>query len=462
MIAMGKSKKSNLRQVSFHEYWSFFWFSDEEESRCFPEDEADIRQLLHIIVYETAVVNLEQFLLSLGSKVSAVIDRVLYSPSYPRFIAALYAAIEAGKPDFVEVLLRYGANPVLALSDDPAVEGDLHNPVVSALAALGHSNPIACINIINVLLKKYPQLLELDFKYSPLEFALLKKLPAIVIKFLIVECHVVIDSESFGFNVFHSALWPYTPRWGGFGLKPDELNTQTEQQNCVENLQLLLQYHPVAKQAVNAVGCGLSPLHIAVLRGYTSAARLLLEHGAEVNLPSIDYNETPLHLLSYISREEIDIAGNRGFVSMDEELVKLLVGRGARFDAQDDAGNIPLTRACLSLLQGKRFFESHPDYGQYSQTKFSELSKRVGWLIKYMPDSTDKASDALVNVEIPNQQGDTSALLLAACGEWTLLKSYVEHRVCPVINLAAQCSLKQVTLVELLIQNEKLEILTHL
>ena len=78
-----------------------------------------------------------------------------------------------------------------------------------------------------------------------------------------------------------------------------------------------------------------TPLHFACFRGKPEIARLLLDHGAQVNAKNYK-GEIPLHL---VSRGEYD--------SPDEgvRVAKLLLERGTDMDAQDEFGWTPLHSA---------------------------------------------------------------------------------------------------------------------
>ena len=78
-----------------------------------------------------------------------------------------------------------------------------------------------------------------------------------------------------------------------------------------------------------------TPLHFACFRGKPEIARLLLDHGAQVNAKNYQ-GEIPLHLMS---RGEYD--------SPDEgaRVAKLLLERGTDINAQDELGWTPLHSA---------------------------------------------------------------------------------------------------------------------
>jgi hypothetical protein len=79
-----------------------------------------------------------------------------------------------------------------------------------------------------------------------------------------------------------------------------------------------------------------TPLHMAVLSGSGDIARLLIDHGVDVNAADNEGRE-PLHLAV--------IAGN-------EDLVRLLMKHGANINAADINGSTPLTYAVNSRHQG--------------------------------------------------------------------------------------------------------------
>ncbi|KAK7098015.1 poly [ADP-ribose] polymerase tankyrase-2-like [Littorina saxatilis] len=81
----------------------------------------------------------------------------------------------------------------------------------------------------------------------------------------------------------------------------------------------------------------LSPLSLACMQGRLDAAKLLLEHGADVSLPGPE-GQTALHLLCGAEERCSDMA----------ELGDLLISHGASIDAADNMGKTPVLRACES------------------------------------------------------------------------------------------------------------------
>ena len=105
-----------------------------------------------------------------------------------------------------------------------------------------------------------------------------------------------------------------------------------------------------------------APLHVAALMGDAAAARLLLDHGANIAVRTEGYAMTPLHVAASYGRAELAelllargaaveglyIGGPPPLVeaarSGDTEMIKLLVKRGADPNADDGNGKTPLRR----------------------------------------------------------------------------------------------------------------------
>lgn len=81
----------------------------------------------------------------------------------------------------------------------------------------------------------------------------------------------------------------------------------------------------------------LSPLGVACQYGRLEMARLLLEHGADINVPGPE-GQTALHLVCGAEERFSDMV----------ELGGLLISRGATIDAADNMGKTPVLRACES------------------------------------------------------------------------------------------------------------------
>jgi ankyrin repeat protein len=73
-----------------------------------------------------------------------------------------------------------------------------------------------------------------------------------------------------------------------------------------------------------------TPLHLAVAQGNTSIAQVLIEHGADVNVPSEQKGSRPLHLAARFG---------------DAAMLVLLLENGAEIDSLDDYQRTPLHRA---------------------------------------------------------------------------------------------------------------------
>ena len=103
------------------------------------------------------------------------------------------------------------------------------------------------------------------------------------------------------------------------------------------------------------------PLHAACALGFVEAVRLLLQYGAEIDLPD-DYGRRPLHYA-------VEAATRPDTV----EVVKLLLKAGADRDAADCYGSTPLraiswqweclTKRKLETIQMIKLFRNIPDVG---------------------------------------------------------------------------------------------------
>jgi ankyrin repeat protein len=78
---------------------------------------------------------------------------------------------------------------------------------------------------------------------------------------------------------------------------------------------------------------GFTPLHWAVFRGFGDCVRIMVEKGADVNMPN-GRGETSLH-----------IAAGTGYV----DIVKQLLTYGAKADYQNHTGMTPLHIAALTV-----------------------------------------------------------------------------------------------------------------
>jgi hypothetical protein len=91
--------------------------------------------------------------------------------------------------------------------------------------------------------------------------------------------------------------------------------------------------HLIITQGVNAKHSFEAPLHLASIRGMFDIARLLLDHGADVNIrDGTDW--TPLHFAS---------------IKGDIEVAQLLLERGAILNAQSISGYFPLQLASVDV-----------------------------------------------------------------------------------------------------------------
>ncbi|KAK9418337.1 putative Ankyrin repeat-containing domain protein [Seiridium unicorne] len=120
---------------------------------------------------------------------------------------------------------------------------------------------------------------------------------------------------------------------------------------------------------------GLAPLHVAIFKGSTEAAKLLLESGADANQNDV-YQSTPLHLA--IKEEEL-------------EIVKELLQHGCLIDRQDGSGYSPLMRAvdegwldCVKLLVDAGADQSLYDSDQMSLLNIAGDSSRAPAVFQYL------------------------------------------------------------------------------
>ncbi|XP_068803881.1 ankyrin repeat and SOCS box protein 18 [Struthio camelus] len=137
---------------------------------------------------------------------------------------------------------------------------------------------------------------------------------------------------------------------------------------CAE---LLLEHH--ADPQLRS-GEGLAPLHLCAARSTLGCAKLLLKHGAAVDLPAEDTGDTALHVAArhglyehaqlYLAhgasvderntREETPLSVLCGQAPQDQDedqdgclqLCRLLVRHGADVEARDEARRSPLHKAC--------------------------------------------------------------------------------------------------------------------
>ncbi|KAM0810155.1 putative Ankyrin repeat-containing domain protein [Seiridium cardinale] len=120
---------------------------------------------------------------------------------------------------------------------------------------------------------------------------------------------------------------------------------------------------------------GLAPLHVAIFKGSTEAAKLLLESGADADQNDV-YQSTPLHLA--IKEEEL-------------EIVKELLQHGCLIDRQDGSGYSPLMRAvdegwldCVKLLVDAGADQSLHDSDQMSLLNIAGDSSRAPAVFQYL------------------------------------------------------------------------------
>jgi len=111
---------------------------------------------------------------------------------------------------------------------------------------------------------------------------------------------------------------------------------------------------------------GRAALHIAVARGDTRIASELLQHGANIDATDIE-GRTALHLACTNRSEQEPIpSGHAGSPKMTaapphEDMVKLLLSRGAHVNSRDRDGHTPLHAICYNIPEPDILTEDLPD-----------------------------------------------------------------------------------------------------
>ena len=117
---------------------------------------------------------------------------------------------------------------------------------------------------------------------------------------------------------------------GDFGLDPEDLNSAVYRGD-VAAVQEALTLHPELVNVKNEVGR--TPLHYAAWRGHNEMISLLVSRGADINAIT-DRGHTPLHL-----------AVRRNY----KETVALLIALGANVNARTKRGHSPMHLASPPL-----------------------------------------------------------------------------------------------------------------
>jgi ankyrin repeat protein len=137
---------------------------------------------------------------------------------------------------------------------------------------------------------------------------------------------------------------------------------------------------------------GWSPLHLAAFSGSVETARLLLEHGADVNLRAkTKFRNTPLQAALLPGQYETaklllehgadpNVRQAKGFTPLQEaallgrrDLVDLLLAHGAELNSRADDGRTAVTEA----LRGR-----HPDVAEYLKAKGARGAEVIADLAK--------------------------------------------------------------------------------
>lgn len=127
----------------------------------------------------------------------------------------------------------------------------------------------------------------------------------------------------------------------------------SDKKSCYSQIREYVRNHP--SQVNSFDRAGMSPLHLAILRGDYLVANILLVWGADPNVKNTN-EETPLHLAAKM--------GNY-------ELVHLLVENNAQIDAHTIEGRTPLHYVATQKESNEsiRVAELLLDYGAYLNAK---------------------------------------------------------------------------------------------
>ena len=141
---------------------------------------------------------------------------------------------------------------------------------------------------------------------------------------------------------------------------------------CDHNLEGLTKVLCESGLDVNARGgLHVSPLHVAVSRGYTSIVRHLLSHGADVNVD----------ITSKSGETALALAARMGHI----EVMDMLLNAGARLDLQNFFNRVILWRSILSRLDW-RTLETLFKHGLGPPERFSKGQTPLLCLLKEQPN----------------------------------------------------------------------------
>ena len=152
---------------------------------------------------------------------------------------------------------------------------------------------------------------------------------------------------------------------GGGTFLIDIVGTTKDRKPRVEYLKKFLTYKP----DINHMGAGsFSALHRATMAGFVEYMEILLDHGANINIKSLENGGTPLHTvanwefidaLRYLIKRgaNLEILDNRGFTPLSLaayanrlQNVQALVEAGAKIDVKTTTENMtPLIAATMNI-----------------------------------------------------------------------------------------------------------------
>lgn len=135
---------------------------------------------------------------------------------------------------------------------------------------------------------------------------------------------------------------------------------------------------------LNARWRGMTPLYNACRSGWSDIVELMISRGADLNAAS--YGETPL--LKVVGKKVNDIT-----------LAKILIGNGAKINAQDAQGNTPLYHAIINKNKEMIKLLLNNGADMYIQNKRGDSPARFILSKKQMPSISFENSDLMLGAQ---------------------------------------------------------------